>query len=478
MNRIGYFFLLVFVLLLPAMPLSAQGETPPAQPTAPPQPADELPPIPRVHIVQNGDNLFSIAALYGVTVETLLAQNSLTEASLLTVGQELVVPGGGGEPVATDYRVAPGDTLATLAAAYNTSAEAIARSNRLLRPDGIFAGQTLTVQSRTGSAAAWPVTGLPHVVRPGESLLMIAASYRLSPATLAQANRLPFPGRLYPGQRLRIPAETPYQYLPDDWAAIRLHPAVPLQGQTVSIYVDNLDDGFPEGTFLDQTLRFAPHGDGYVALVGIDAFTPPGLYTLELGGSGARPWRRFTQQLQIESAGFVTQHINVGEEMAALLDPAVRRNEDAYLATFFDDYSDTRHWSGLFQYPVRTTVVSGPYGDGRSYNGGPIEIYHTGVDFAVDVGAPVFTPAPGVVLLSEPLQLRGNVVIIDHGWGVMTAFFHLKSSVVTAGQTIGAGQQIGEAGNTGLSTGPHMHWDLRIHNVTVGPLQWVQEEFP
>jgi murein DD-endopeptidase MepM/ murein hydrolase activator NlpD len=182
--------------------------------------------------------------------------------------------------------------------------------------------------------------------------------------------------------------------------------------------------------------------------------------------------------VQIASAGFVTQAINVGEEMAALLDPAVRRNEDLYLATFFDGFDDTPRWSGLFLYPVRTTAVSGPYGDGRSYNGGPIEIYHTGVDFAVDIGAPVFSPAPGTVLLSEPLQLRGNVVIIDHGLGVMSAFFHLKSTLVTVGQEIGAGHQIGEAGNTGLSTGPHMHWDVRVQNVTVNPLQWVEEEFP
>jgi murein DD-endopeptidase MepM/ murein hydrolase activator NlpD len=123
-------------------------------------------------------------------------------------------------------------------------------------------------------------------------------------------------------------------------------------------------------------------------------------------------------------------------------------------------------------------VVTAGYGDARSYNGGPIEIYHTGIDFSGGVGTPIYAPANGRVVYSDTITLRGTVLIIDHGHGVMSGFYHLSKILVPVGELVGAGQLVAEGGNTGLSTGPHLHWDLRVMNVTVNPLQWTQEIFP
>jgi len=93
-------------------------------------------------------------------------------------------------------------------------------------------------------------------------------------------------------------------------------------------------------------------------------------------------------------------------------------------------------------------------------------------------GVPVYAPARGVVVLAEPLAVRGQAVILDHGWGVFSGFWHLSQIDVTVGQEVERGQPIGLVGNTGLSTGPHLHWEVQVRSVPVDPVQWTKESFP
>ncbi len=132
----------------------------------------------------------------------------------------------------------------------------------------------------------------------------------------------------------------------------------------------------------------------------------------------------------------------------------------------------------MFQVPLTTTIVSAGYGGRRSYNGGPVEIYHTGIDYAAAAGTTVLAPAAGVVVFSDVLELRGGTLIIDHGLGVMTGYYHLSERLVEPGQAVTAGQPIARVGSTGLSSGAHLHWDLRIMNVTVDPARWTERVFP
>lgn len=465
--------ILIALLLLFSPPtLSAQ-----AQSSTPNPPND---PIPFIHRVQEGENLTYIAGLYGVTVEELLAVNGLNPDDLLFVGRELIIPGGEGEAVATVYAAQPGDSLAGIAAIFNTDLASVLATNNAVYPDlQLKPGQNVTVISRTGSALPQAVNGVPHVVAAGESLLEIAARHRLAPLALALANGLPYPTRLATGQRLRIPNNTAvYRPLPGEWVDVQIRPFPIIQGQTVAIYVENLLAGIPTGELAGQPLLFAPSGDGYAALIGLDAFTPPGSYTLILGGSGQRPWTPLFQELEVLSGGYGTQYITVPEEQNALLVPEVRQTEDNYLANIYTQFRPSQDWTGLFQVPITSTFVTAPYGDSRSYNGGPIEIFHTGVDFGAATGTPVYAAAPGTIVYSGALTLRGNAVIIDHGRGVMTAHFHLSENLVTVGESVAQGQLIALVGSTGLSSGPHLHWDLRIMDVPVNGLQWTATAFP
>ncbi len=101
-----------------------------------------------------------------------------------------------------------------------------------------------------------------------------------------------------------------------------------------------------------------------------------------------------------------------------------------------------------------------------------------GVDFGGGIGAPIYAPAAGTVVLAEPLAVRGNAVLIDHGLGLIIGYWHQNQLVVSEGQQVERGDLIGYIGNTGLVTGPHLHWELRLHGIAVNPLQWVRESIP
>jgi murein DD-endopeptidase MepM/ murein hydrolase activator NlpD len=80
-----------------------------------------------------------------------------------------------------------------------------------------------------------------------------------------------------------------------------------------------------------------------------------------------------------------------------------------------------------------------------------------------------------VVVLAEPMAVRGNAVIIDHGGGVFTGYWHMSEMKVAAGMEVATGDVLGLVGNTGLSTGAHLHWELRIDGVAVDPMQFLDE---
>jgi murein DD-endopeptidase MepM/ murein hydrolase activator NlpD len=125
-------------------------------------------------------------------------------------------------------------------------------------------------------------------------------------------------------------------------------------------------------------------------------------------------------------------------------------------------------WTASFLKP-RASVVTSEFGSGRVFNG-RLTTRHLGVDFRGAVGEPVRAANRGVVALVDNFFLAGNVIYIDHGGGVVTAYFHLSKPLVAVGDTVKRGQEIGLVGSTGRVTGPHLHWAARYGAVTVNPL--------
>jgi murein DD-endopeptidase MepM/ murein hydrolase activator NlpD len=80
--------------------------------------------------------------------------------------------------------------------------------------------------------------------------------------------------------------------------------------------------------------------------------------------------------------------------------------------------------------------------------------------------------------MAEPLSVRGNAVLLDHGWGVLTGYWHLSAIEVALGQEVEQGELIARIGSTGLSTGAHLHWEMWVSGTNVNPLQWLEPFYP
>ncbi len=131
-----------------------------------------------------------------------------------------------------------------------------------------------------------------------------------------------------------------------------------------------------------------------------------------------------------------------------------------------------RHWRGPFQ-PPRTTRITSAFGAARVYNG-EVRSRHLGTDFAGAVGTPVLATGRGVVAMVADFYLAGKALYIDHGQGLVTAYFHLSRTDVAEGDTVAAGQRIGAVGQSGRVTGPHLHWVARLGTVAVDPMSLLQ----
>jgi murein DD-endopeptidase MepM/ murein hydrolase activator NlpD len=154
-----------------------------------------------------------------------------------------------------------------------------------------------------------------------------------------------------------------------------------------------------------------------------------------------------------------------------------RPAELARIAAARADLSDRSDWQDEFYAPV-DGPVTGVFGSQRILSGQP-QAPHAGIDFAAATGTPVKAPAGGIVRLAEgPFTLEGNLVMIDHGAGLVSAFLHLSRIDVKVGDVVAEGQVIGAVGKTGRATGPHLHWSLSWTDVRVDPASVLVQRNP
>ncbi|SCW79989.1 Murein DD-endopeptidase MepM and murein hydrolase activator NlpD, contain LysM domain [Sphingobium faniae] len=149
---------------------------------------------------------------------------------------------------------------------------------------------------------------------------------------------------------------------------------------------------------------------------------------------------------------------------------AIRMPELERIAAARAMATDARGWRQTFIWPRRGRI-SGLFGAQRIYQGTP-GAYHSGVDVAGATGEPIVAPADGVVILAadKPFTLEGNLLMIDHGHGLDSAFLHLSRIDVKPGEKVRQGQTIGAIGATGRATGPHLHWSMKWHDARIDPM--------
>jgi murein DD-endopeptidase MepM/ murein hydrolase activator NlpD len=153
---------------------------------------------------------------------------------------------------------------------------------------------------------------------------------------------------------------------------------------------------------------------------------------------------------------------------------ARRKVELADIAAARVGDSDESGWEQAFAWPAHGRI-SGVYGSQRILGGVP-KSPHLGLDVAAPPGTPVLAPADGTVRLAHgPFLLEGNLVMLDHGHGLVSAFLHLSRIDVREGQHVARGTPIGLVGMTGRATGPHLHWALSWRDARLDPGLFVPE---
>lgn len=197
----------------------------------------------------------------------------------------------------------------------------------------------------------------------------------------------------------------------------------------------------------------------------------------DLGGK-----RTVTRTLEIASHKFPSESLQFDAETTKLLDPVLTTKEREILDAVFAGRTPEKYWDGPFRMPldgkIRTTSV---FATRRCYScpaGGRPTSYHGGMDMAAAEGTSVRAPAAGKIVLSEKLAVRGNVVVIDHGLGVFTLYAHNSKLIAKVGQTVQKGDVVALSGNTGLSNGPHLHWEVHVSGPAVDPMEWVNRAMP
>jgi len=307
------------------------------------------------------------------------------------------------------YTVQRGDTLFSIAQRHSTTVEALQALNGLANPGQIRVGQVLRLSGQPSLPAALRRTDLPA---PIEAL------------------------------------EWPRQTVQGNVAVLRLIAPQPVSGQ-----VRFLGEDYP----IQQNRVLLP----------VPALQDPGVYPAVLSLEG----QTIRLDIRVVAGSFGRYILRLSPDRQALLQPEELRAERKKVVGSCD-WDRPQQWLGNWRKPVDSNRITDPFGTRRSYDGGATYTFHEGLDYGVPVGTPVRAPADGVVGLAEPLFVRGNGVTISHGDGVCSGFWHLSKILVKPGQVVRAGDLIALSGNTGLSNGPHVHFEIRIRGVPTNPAPW------
>ncbi len=262
---------------------------------------------------------------------------------------------------------------------------------------------------------------------------------------------------------------------------VRLAPDAVVQGHAAEVSVSLAQTVAVRGWLDGVPLPFVHEGPAWRSFAGVPVLDKPGSLTIRIEAD--LPDGRTVVKaapLKVLDARYPREEIDLPKDVQDRLNSnrdAIRK-ENQMVGAIWPQVTPERLWSGRFIMPAQGHISSN-FGTLRAYNGGPYDSFHEGLDIANAVGTPIVAPARGRVVLAEPdLIVRGGAVILDHGQGVHTGFWHQSALLVHVGDVVEQGQIIGRMGAKGMVTGPHVHWDVRIGPINVQPQEWTQRDWP
>jgi murein DD-endopeptidase MepM/ murein hydrolase activator NlpD len=258
----------------------------------------------------------------------------------------------------------------------------------------------------------------------------------------------------------------------DPKVKVTWRPPQPRIGDAAIVTVRGPADGAElEGTIGGRPITFFREAAGHGAVVGFDMELPPGrqAWRIEVRERG-RPPRALTGTLELGKREFPVQRLTLPTPMVDL-DPETERRavaEGHALRTLYRTVTSERLWRGGFVRPIGGTEPGTGFGSRRIINGQP-RAPHSGTDYAAPRGTPVVSVNDGRVALVADYFFPGRLVVVDHGLGLYTLYFHLDEIRVEGGERVTRGQVIGTVGSTGRATGPHLHFGAQVGPARIDP---------
>ena len=249
---------------------------------------------------------------------------------------------------------------------------------------------------------------------------------------------------------------------------IILEPAKPGPGDLLVVTIKNAP-GTPEGKFNNKKIYFNPSKDSFKAIVAIDYFTEPREYDLEISSNGST----LKQVVEVIKKEYEVQQLTLPKHMVELSakDEARAERDQQKMAAIWPNETG-RSWTGDFVNPLEGEIIT-PFGVRRIINNIP-KSPHTGVDVKGNKGDKIIAPNNAVVALVDNQFFAGKALVLNHGQGIYTMFFHLSKVLVKPGQAVKKGDVIALVGSTGRATGPHLHWGARVQGARIDPLELVR----
>lgn len=213
----------------------------------------------------------------------------------------------------------------------------------------------------------------------------------------------------------------------------------------------------------------------WVCMSGIPSTLTPGRYQVSIMLGSAGGTVELARPLEVLKRDFARQTIPLNRSLTQLrAEPDTRKAAEAerMWSLVSEFHPDAVHQSGPFILPVTGGRFTSHFGDRRTYryvDGASANAVHWGVDIAAPTGTPVRAGGAGRVVMVADRVISGNTVVIEHLPGVYGLHYHLDEARVAVGDTVGAEDVIGTVGATGLATGPHLHWEVRVSRVPVEP---------
>ena len=255
-----------------------------------------------------------------------------------------------------------------------------------------------------------------------------------------------------------------------------ISPGVAWQGKVITLRLTSAEGvSWVRCRFLNQDITCFRHGDDFRGVVGVPVNQRPGRYDLFLylyNKDGTL--NSIHRQVKVGTTRFPFSRYWLKPAKKKLLAPDLINMEWAQIEKMLKVEGGDQLWQGKFALPVQARISQG-FGHRQIVNGRRGG-NHRGVDFAVFTGTPIKAPNRGRVVFARRLKAFGGTIVLDHGQGVQTLYFHLSKLYVKVGQDVPKGKVIGLSGDSGVSSGPHLHWGMSVHNLRVDPMQWVNYE--